>query len=434
MLSTTYDERRRAESLSGEALSAHQLMRLNALLKKILPQNSFYAEKLGGHLSSARLSAADGPLASLDELRSLPFTYKQELVESPHGGDLVGNLTYPRERYVRFHQTSGTHGRPLPVLDTADDWQWWLDCWQFVLDAADIQPGQGVLLAFSFGPFVGFWSAYEAAAARGCLVVPSGGMTSLARLELLRTSQATALFCTPSYALHLAEVAEAHQMDAAGLGVRTIVTAGEPGGSVPGIRRRIESLWQARVLDHAGATEVGPWGYGDAERRGLHVLETEFIAEFLAVDSGQPAADGQLAEIVLTTLGRSGAPLIRYRTGDLVRPFRTHDLTNRFVLLEGGVLGRTDDMLIIRGVNIFPSAVEEILRGFPEVVEFRLVARRQANRDSLVVEIEDRLGQPKRVAEELRVRLGLKVEVRCVPLLSLPRFEGKGKRLLDERG
>jgi phenylacetate-CoA ligase len=187
------------------------------------------------------------------------------------------------------------------------------------------------------------------------------------------------------------------------------------------------------VVDHAGATEVGPWGFADAAGRGLHVNESEFIAELVSIESGEPAQSGELAHLILTTLGRRGAPVIRYRTGDLVRPTWPESGPNRFVLLEGGVLGRADEMMIIRGMNIYPSAIEQILHGFPEVVEYRLTARKHGELDELVVEVEDHLMQPARISEELRLRLGLKIEVRAVPAMSLPRFEGKGRRFVDER-
>lgn len=424
---TSPDERRRLESLDRPALERHQLARLNRLLERILPDNRFYAAEL----THVRL-----PLASLDELRSLPFTYKEQLLGGPDGSDgggFAANRTFPADRYVRFHQTSGTRGRPLVVLDTLEDWAWWLDCWQYVLDAAELTPADRVMMAFSFGPFIGFWSAYDAAAARGSLVVPGGGMTSAARLDLIRTSRATVLCCTPSYALHLAEVGTQRNIGVGRLGVRVLILAGEPGGSVPATRARIERAWQARVVDHAGATEVGPWGVGDSAARGLHVIESEFIAEFLSVETGRPAREGELAELVITTLGRVGSPVIRYRTGDLVRPIWRHELANRFVLLEGGVLGRADDMLIIRGVNVFPTAIEQIVRGFPEVVEFRLTAFKHEEMDQLSIEIEDHLHQPARVADELRLRLGLNIDVIESPPGTLPRSEEKARRFIDRR-
>jgi len=249
----------------------------------------------------------------------------------------------------------------------------------------------------------------------------------------MRRTRATALFCTPSYALRLAEVAHENRIDPASLSVRRIIVAGEPGGSVPALRRRVEAAWNARLIDHAGASEIGPWGCGDQEGRGLFVIESEFFAEFRSLATGGPAEDGELAELVLTSLGRFGSPVIRYRTGDMVRPRFNADSENRFTLLEGGVLGRADDMLIVRGVNIFPSSVEQILRAFPELVEFRATIAKQGSLDTLQIEIEDRLNDSERVSRELQLRLGLKVDVRCVPLGSLPRFEGKGKRFHDQR-
>ncbi len=423
MKALTPDERRKLETLEPWALRQHQLARLSALLATILPANRLYAEKLSG---------VSLPIRTFEQLDRIPFTYKEELVDRHHG-DLAANQTYPIEQYVRYHQTSGTSGRPIVVLDTAEDWNWWVETWQFTLDAAEVAPGDRALLAFSFGPFIGFWSAFEALTRRGVMAIPGGGMNTLQRLELLRAGRANLLLCTPSYALHLAEVAETHQLDSRGLGVRKLILSGEPGASAAATRQKIAQAWNAEVIDHSGATEVGPWGYSDSERSGLHIVESEFIAEFLSVDHGGPADAGEVAELVLTTLGRYGSPVIRYRTGDLVRPVWPAEYSNRFVLLEGGVLGRADDMMIIRGVNVFPTAVEQILRSFPEVLEFRLRAFKVAQMDQLEVSVEDRLGQPVRIADELRLRLGLSVDVQCVPLGSLPRFEGKGRRFQDER-
>ena len=406
-------------------LAAHQLARLNDLLARILPANEFYARKFAGRSL---------PLQSLDELRELPLTTKEELVVDGTLHAAPANLTWPLDRYVRYHQTSGTHGRPLPVFDTAEDWQWWVDGWQYVLDAADITAADRAMLAFSFGPFIGFWTAHDALVARGALVIPGGGMNSRARLDLIERTGATALFCTPTYALHLVEVAEECKFNLARCGVKKIVVAGEPGGSIASIRQRIASAWQARVVDHAGASEVGPWGYATADGQGVHVLESEFIAEFLPVDPGESGdPTDELCHLVLTSLGRPGLPIIRYRTGDLVRPAWPPSGPNRFVVLEGGVLGRADDMMIIRGVNVFPTAVENILRSFPEVVEYRMTARKQGAMDELSVEVEDHLQQPARIAEELYLRIGLRIDVTLAPPLSLPRFEGKGRRFIDQR-
>ncbi len=428
MTISTELQRRRLEGLDRPALTAWQVARLNPLLDELRDAGGFYAKKLRG---------CPAMIESLDQFRQLPYTLKEELQPSRHNDD-AQNRTYGPERYVRFHQTSGSRGRPMSVYDTAEDWAWWIEGWQFVLDAAGVTRADRAMLAFSFGPFIGFWSAFDAFAVRGVLTVSGGGLGSLARVDLIERTSANVLCCTPNYALHLAEVAAQHGIRLDKLSIEKVIVAGEPGGSVPAIRQRIEKAWGAVVTDHGGATEVGPWGYGpcageELAGKGLYVNESQFLAEFVSLESGEPAREGELSHLILTTLGRAGAPVLRYRTGDVVRPRWDHAGDNRFVFLEGGVLSRADDMMIIRGVNVFPSAVEQILRGFPEVVEYRMTARKRGEMDQLVIEVEDRMQQPGRIAEELQLRLGLKIEVHLAAAMSLPRFEGKGKRFVDQR-
>jgi len=319
------------------------------------------------------------------------------------------------------------------VLDTADDWQWWMEGWQYVLDAAELTEADRVVMAFSFGPFIGFWSAFDAVKERGSLVVPTGAMSSIARLELIFSIDATVVFCTPSYALHLIEIADQQKLDLRKSSIQSVIVAGEPGGSIPVVRDRIEQGFDAKVIDHSGATETGPWGFADKNGTGILVNEAQFIAEFRSIETDQAANEGELSELILTTLGRTGCPVIRYRTGDLVRPSWKHEIDSRFVWLEGGVLGRTDDMMIIRGVNVFPTSIEQILRGFPEVDEFRMTAFRESAMDQLKIEVEDRSNDPDRIAGALQAQLGLRVEVTVVESGSLPRFEAKGKRFIDRR-
>ena len=424
---TAFDSRLLLQSRAE--LDALKLARFRELLATILPQNQFYAAKL------ARVSQE---IDSLDDIAQWPFTFKEELVEAAATTGTPANLTWPADRYQRFHQTSGTHGRPLPIFDTDDDWAWWMNCWQAIYDRGDVCAGDRVLGASSFGPYVGFWSAFEGALTRGAMAIPTGGMPSLTRLELARSLAATVLVATPSYAMHLAEVAQDHKIDTAHLPIRLVIVAGELGGSIPAVRARIGEAWNAEVLDHAGASEVGPWGVGDLYGRGLDVIEPWFHAEFLSLETGEAARPGELAELVLTTLGRSGAPVIRYRTGDVVQARYSPDEeiaagASVWVRLEGGILGRTDDMLVVRGVNIFPGAIDDIVRSFPEVIEYRLTVSTRESLDAISLEIEDRLNAPERVAQELQVRLGLRVEVTTVPIVSLPRFEGKGRRIIDRR-
>ncbi|MDA1201144.1 MAG: hypothetical protein O3C39_05615 [Planctomycetota bacterium] len=210
-----------ADPLLRSDLESFKLARLRALLAEVLPDNAFYAAKLG------RVDVAG--LDSLDDLADWPFTFKEELVEAAGHDGLPGNLTWPLERYVRFHQTSGTHGRPLPVFDTPADWAWWMECWRLIVERGRIVPGDRVLVASSFGPYAGFWSGFDAFVHAGALTIPAGGMPSLGRLQLARRLAATVLVATPSYALHLAEVAEEHKIDLAATPVRLVIVVGEPG-------------------------------------------------------------------------------------------------------------------------------------------------------------------------------------------------------------
>ncbi len=432
---SSVEDRRAHAALSRDELHARQLARLNHLLVDVFPHNPFYAERVSRVMQSRGLQ----PLSQVDELAEFPFTLKSELQQPGRFEELgvvsAANHTYALQQYSRFHQTSGTTGRPLVVMDTAADWRQWIDSWQYVLDAAELTPADRVFLAFSFGPFIGFWSAFDAATARGCLAIPGGALSSEARLRMILDTRSTVLCCTPSYALHLAEVASAQQLNLAASNVRVIIVAGEPGGSLPATREKIESAWGAWVLDHAGASEVGAWGYGTKDGSGLYINERDFIAEYISPGSGTPVAPDETAELVLTNLHRPGLPVLRYRTGDLVRAPQLTD--SGFAFLQGGVLGRVDDMLIVRGVNIYPTAIEQILREFAEIVEFRITAFRKAEMDELEIEIETTNRDDQIVgaaAEELRLRLGLRVSVNLVPPDTLPRFELKGRRFVDKRG
>jgi phenylacetate-CoA ligase len=413
------------ETLDEERRRAHQLDRLRALVAAVLGANPFWTAKWrAAGLGSAR------DLRGWDDVRRLPLTTKSELVADQAAHPMFGtNLTYPLERYVRVHQTSGTSGAPLRWLDTAESWEWWLRCWGFVLAAAGVRPGDRAFFPFSFGLFVGFWAGFEGTRAFGALAIPGGGQDSVARLASMGSLGATVLVCTPSYALHLLQVARERGVDAAKLAVRTTVHAGEPGAGIGSVRARIEAGWGARAYDHAGMTEMGAYGYECEVQAGPHVNESEFIAEVLDPVTGEPADEG---ELVLTNLGRLGSPLIRYRTGDRVRLTATPCACGRtFARLAGGILGRLDDMLIVRGVNVFPSAIEAIVRRFP-VEEFQIEVFRDGELDEVrvLLEVEGGAGAVPRVQAALRAGLGIRLEVDAVEAGTLPRFELKARRVV----
>lgn len=413
---------------------------MRALLAAIIPANPFQTRKLG---SCASEFAAIGSLAEFSRLT--PFTTKQELVadqleHSPYGT----NLTSPIASYTRCHQTSGTTGTPLRWLDTPESWDGMVRSWMEVLRAAGLTRDDKVLFAFSFGPFIGFWMAFEAAERLGALCLAGGGLSSPARLRMLLDHGATVLCCTPTYALRLAEVAASEEIDTGRSRARLLILAGEPGGSIPATRARLERLWPgARVFDHHGMTEVGPVTYECPVTPGrLHVMESAYYAEIIDPATGSAVAAGTTGELVLTTLGRTGSPLLRYRTGDLVRPrfdpasdtVPVCECGRGDLALEGGILGRVDDMVIVRGVNVFPSAVEEILRGFGEVAEYQVTLDQSEGLTEMVVRVEpnsqcsDVGGLVRRVEQSFQVGFSLRVPVLAVPPGTLPRFEMKAKR------
>ncbi len=421
------------------ALAARQEKLFGAMLERVLRDNPFYKSKYGD------LFMPEGGL-ELRHLNALPFTDKAELVKDQEENPPYGtNLTRPLEEYTRVHQTSGTTGTPLRWLDTPESWQWWLDCWVEIYRAAGIGPDDHIFVPFSFGPFIGFWAAFEAAPQVGALAIPAGGLTSEQRVGKLLEYDATVVVCTPTYALRLAQIARDTGRDLEGSSVRVTIHAGEPGASLPNVKARIEAAWGATCVDHAGATEAGAWGYSCGHRDHMHINEHEFITEVIDPETLETAplgpGDTQKGELVLTNLGRVGSPVIRYRTGDLVELSREPCPCERpTAWLRGGVLGRIDQMVTVRGVNVYPSAVENIVRAHEAIEEYEAHVRTEREMADLVLLVEVRDGDPvaaaKAVEDDVHDRLQLRPRVEVVESGSLPRYELKSKRfrgITDDR-
>jgi phenylacetate-CoA ligase len=416
--------------LDRPALIEHQRSRLSELLREVLPANRFYIQKL------ANFGINSKPDFTLSDFSKFPFTTKAELSADQCSHPPYGQvLTYSIDRYVRFCQTSGTTSQPLRWLDTPESWKWLLNCWETIYRIVGVRSGDRLFFPFSFGPFLGFWTAFDSASRMGFLCLPGGGMSSAARLRFMLDNQATVVLCTPTYALRLAEVAREQGIDLKVGSVRKLIVAGEPGGSIPATRARIEAAWDARVYDHNGLTEVGPAGVECPENpAGIHILESDYIAEVIDPASLQPVPPGTMGELVLTNLGRSGSPVLRYRTGDLVKVDPQPCPCGRtFIRLQGGILGRTDDMIHIRGNNLYPSALEAVIHRFPNVVEYRVEVDPSESLTTLRIELEptsDSLGSglAERVGRAIREELLFRAEVRTVPAGSLPRHEMKARR------
>jgi phenylacetate-CoA ligase len=478
-----------SETSTRETIRQRQEERLAALLAEVANRNPFWQERFARH------GVEVGRVRSLDDLASLPLLEKQELVEDQNAHPPYGtNLTYPLTAYSRLHQTSGTTGTPMRWLDTPQSWDWFMECWTQIYRIVGITPEDVFAFPFSFGPFIGFWAAFDGAQRLGNLSLAMGGMSSEARLKMMLDLQATIVCCTPTYALRLADVAADLGLDLAGSPVRMLIVAGEPGGSIPAIRERIESAWGARLIDHWGMTDLGSLGVEPLDRPGgLLLLETECIAEILDPESHEPVPPGEMGELVVTNLGRWGQPVIRYRTGDLVRAGRrqppddwggvngqrgrgeegkrggtesTHQsqmtnpqspMTNPseenlslknfsptppFTYLEGGILGRADDMVTIRGNNVFPSSLDAILREFPDVVEYRITVTTRRAMPHLKIEVEPGPATGRhhqrsatlvgKIEKTIKDRMNFHAEIALVPEGALPRFELKGRRFVRE--
>jgi phenylacetate-CoA ligase len=422
------------QSLDRDGIAQLQRRKLAAMLEAVHTSNSFYRAR---H-AAVRFDACNDPLDKL------PFTTREQLEADQQDHPPYGtNLTYPLDRYCRYHQTSGSGGgKPMRWLDTAESWAWFKKLWATIYRAAGIGVNDRIIFPFSFGPFVGFWAAFDGAAELGSLCIPAGGLSTEARLRMMLDNQATVVCCTPTYALRMADVAREEGLDLINSPVRALIVAGEPGGSIPEVRARIEQAWGARVFDHTGMTEIGAVSFECAQNRGtgVHIIETEFIAEVIDPRTLNPLPDGETGELVLTNLGRWGSPLIRYRTGDQVRLTRGRCACGRwFARLEGGILGRVDDMFIVRGNNVFPTAVEAVLRRFAEIAEFRCQIGSDGPLVQVKLEIEphsavDAGDLCARVGGAVQSALSFRPEVVIVAAGSLPRFEMKARRFVRIAG
>ncbi len=405
---------------SEDAVRALQLEKLRAGLRQVLKSNAFWRGRIHD-------------VSGWGDFERLPMTTKGELLEDQAGNAPFGtNLTFPLEDYTRLHQTSGSSGdQPLRWLDTQHSWDWWLRIWSdHVYQAAGVTPTDRVFFAFSFGPFIGFWSAFGGAERLGAMAISGGAMTTEQRIRNLRDVGATVVLCTPTYALRMAHKARELNLDLASSDIRLTIHAGEPGASIPATRSAIEAAYMATSFDHTGMTELGPTGHSCTQRDGIHLVESEFIFE--VVDTkGRPALEG---ELVATNLGRWGSPLFRYRTGDHVSVSREPcSCGSPFMKVVGGIRGRVDDMFTVRGVNLYPSQVEDIVRRHKAVREFVIERRTVQHMDEvvLVLEVSGEGAAAERLEADLRQALGVRIGCRVVPEGTLPASDLKSRRIVS---
>jgi phenylacetate-CoA ligase len=426
------------ERRSRAAMTRWQSARLREQVRHAAAHSPFYRRKL----KAAGVKPA--LIRTLADLPRLPFTTKDELKENqaarPPWGDV---LAVPLADVMRVHLTSATTGRPLAFLDTREDWHGFYHSYARSLYAYGVRKTDMVMAAFSYGPWIGYWSGFYAAQDLGCLVLPVGGLSTDQRLDALLNYPVTVLGCTPSYALFLAEHAAKKGIDLAkDTKIRITWHTGEPGASIPATKARIEAAFGARAYDLPGLTEIAAWGFECDARAGLTHVHEDYCYPEVLDEQDRPVGPGGRGELIFTSLYRRAMPLLRYRTRDIVQVAdRKCPCGRTLVAFEGGVLARLDDMKKVRGIIVYPRRIEEIVRPHAAVDEFQIVFRRLAGLDEIVVRIDpsaslalaERDGLRARLEESLRTGLGLRATVEITEPGTLPRWDHKAKRVSDER-
>jgi len=415
-----------------------QSQRLREQVRHAAAHSPFYRRKL----KAAGVRPA--LIRTLADLERLPFTTKDELKENqaakPPWGDV---LAVPLAEVLRVHLTSATTGRTLAFLDTREDWHGFYHSYARSLYAYGVRKTDMVMAAFSYGPWIGYWSGFYAAQDLGCLVFPVGGLSTDQRMDALLNYPITVLGCTPSYALFLAEHAAKRGIDLAkDTKIRITWHTGEPGASIPATKARIEAAFGARAYDLPGLTEIAAWGFECDARAGLTHVHEDYCYPEVLDEQDRPVGPGGRGELVFTSLYRKAMPLIRYRTRDIVQVAdRRCPCGRTLIAFEGGVLARLDDMKKVRGIIVYPRRIEELVRPHKAVDEFQIVFRRHAGLDEIVVRIDpspslslaERTGLRARLEESLRTGLGLRATVEITEPGALPRWDHKAKRVRDER-
>ena len=431
----------RHETMSREDLDSLQTHKLRNLVAWADAQVPLHSKRL------ADAGVTADSIRSLDDLRRIPFMTRDEWMQGqldhpPYGPILAA----PEESAIRYHLTSGTTGKtPIRVLDSMKDWEWIAEMWCYGFWGFGVRPSDVVFFAFSYGTFVGFWGAHYACEKLGCLVLPGGNMTTEARVKQIIDMNATVVCSTPTYALRMAQEARNLDIDLPAGPVKRLILSGEPAGSIPATKKLIEEQWGAKAGDTAGMTELGTIMMFECDRQpgGAHIIEDHYIEEVIDPDSGEPVPYGEPGERVVTSFGRGFIPVLRYRTRDLVLkvPGTTCSCGRTFDIYDGGIRGRVDDMKLVRGTNVYPRAVEAIVREYEAIDEFQIhLYTAEGIRDEIevLVEVPDAGADVAPILEKLSTALaeaheGLRFHVRQVELETLPRFELKAKRVLDER-
>lgn len=420
-------DRQQMQELQGSALQA--------MIRRIYNHVPFYRNRL------MALGIEPGDIKSVEQLKQLPFTTKADLRDNYP----FGLFTLPQSEVVRIHASSGTTGKPTVVGYSRADIELWAEVVARSLTMAGIHNGDTIQIAYGYGPFTGGLGLHYGAEKIGATVIPISTGNTKKQLQFMTDFRASVLACTPSYAAHLGESILKEGISPGDLHLRIGVFGAEPWTGE--MRREIEKLLHIKAYDIYGLSEViGPGVSMECECQcGNHVFEDHFIPEIIDPETLEVLPDGELGELVFTTVSKEAMPLLRYRTRDLTRLHRTKCDCGRTLVRMEKCLGRTDDMLIIRGVNVFPSQVESVLMEMAETTpHYQLIVRREHNLDTLEIRVEvdqqnwsdsirELEGIRRRIDHSIRSLLGISATIRLVEPYSIARSEGKAQRIIDER-
>ena len=386
-----------------------------------------------------------GDIKTWQDVARVPKTEKSLLqaaqAESPF--PYGSRLAVPLEQVVEFRQTSGTTGTPVYQADTWADWEWWSECWSYILWSQGYRPSDRVFLPFGYNVFVAFWAGHYAAEKIGCEVIPGGVLDTAARVLKIQELSPTAMMATPTYVLNMAEVARTRlNLDPASLSIKKITCAGEPGALIPSTKKRLEQVWGARVFDHAGATEIGAWGYECSHQPGgLHVNQAMFLVEIEDLLTGEIITQpGRRGRMIITAFDRMAQPCVRFDSKDIIEwSDQPCSCGRTYRLVKGGVLGRADDITKVKGVLLAPSAIEEVVRSFPECQgEFEVIVDKTGDTDRITLKVELEPSRDSRallaaLQDRLRLKTNLGYLIETHAPGSLPRYEVKARRFKDLR-
>jgi len=427
------------ETLPREELEDLQLKRFQERMAYVYKQSPMYKRKY----DEAGIKPEE--IRTLEDIKNVPFTIKEELRESqarlPPWGDF---MCVPPEEGVRVFQTTGTTGIPVKVLLNKKDWTvHFYDQFMHFMYGYGMKTSDILFVPFGYGLYIAWWGFQAAVEQAGVMIVPGGAQSSQDRVRNIFEWDATVVCGTPTYLLHLGETSKKIGMPLADSKVKIVVAAGEPGANVPATKAAIEELYGAKCYDDIGSSEISNFGFECIAQKGTHVIESMFYAECLDPDTLEPVGSGEVGELVLSNLCTESMPLLRYRMKDLVRFNRDRcDCGRTFLRLDGGILGRSDDMFQFAGVNIFPSGIENLIRqkeAFSS--EYQIVVPKLGSGKRLKVRVEPASNQISKAEmdqavqqfiETFKYRITVTPDVEIAEVGELPRFELKAKRLIRE--